>query len=275
MRQLERDMPDDRLDARTVARFQVGILQFMEFALGPNSMPPRPFPKLPFSWIDDVRPGGALHDIILKCYQLKESKGMKTLDWRHPQQRMQLVEILENVRSSMAKNQYQVTPTVYFDESVPQDEIEKLKAMVLSLKGKIASERNAVGLTHIVYPFGPGGDPDDGEVLHASTCSPYSSCREQRLPHHLMNVTQSFIVLPASVLVRPTSLAGIQAADCAVQEYMRTQRKRNTKSLVHRWYRPDSHNEWIDQSVAPEVVENDAEHLLGGPAKVFVRWVRV
>lgn len=56
---------------------------------------------------------------------------------------------------------------------------------------------------------------------------------------------------------------------------MRTQRNRKTKALVHRWYRPDSHNEWIDQSVAPEVVENDAEHLLGGPAKVFVRWVRV
>lgn len=166
MRQLEREMPDDRLDARTIARFQVGILQFMEYALGPNSMPPRPFPKLAFSWIDDVRPGGALHDIILKCYQLKETKGMKSLDWRHPQQRMQLVEILENVRSSMAKNQYQVTPTVYFDDSVPKDELESLKAMVLSLKGKVASERNAVGLTHIVYPFGPSGDPDDGEVCH-------------------------------------------------------------------------------------------------------------
>ena len=60
-----------------------------------------------------------------------------------------------------------------------------------------------------------------------------------------------------------------------VQEYMRTQRKRGTKALVHRWYTPDSHNEWVDLSVAPEQVENDAEHLLSGPAKVYVRWVKV
>lgn len=84
---------------------------------------------------------------------------------------MQLVEILENVRSSMSKNQYQVTPTVYFDDSCPEDEVEALKAMVLSLKGKVASERNAVGLTHIVYPFGPSGDPDDGEVCHLEDSS--------------------------------------------------------------------------------------------------------
>ena len=56
---------------------------------------------------------------------------------------------------------------------------------------------------------------------------------------------------------------------------MRTQRKRGTKALVHRWYTPDSHNSWVDLSVAPEQVENDAEHLLSGPAKVYVRWVRV
>ena len=60
-----------------------------------------------------------------------------------------------------------------------------------------------------------------------------------------------------------------------VQEYMRTQRKRGTKALVHRWYTPDSHNAWVDLSVAPEQVENDAEHLLSGPAKVYVRWVKV
>jgi hypothetical protein len=53
------------------------------------------------------------------------------------------------------------------------------------------------------------------------------------------------------------------------------QRVRGDKALVHRWYTPDSHNEWLEAGVAPETVECDAEHVLKGPAKVTVRWIRV
>lgn len=42
-----------------------------------------------------------------------------------------------------------------------------------------------------------------------------------------------------------------------------------------RWYRPDSHNRWVDAGEAPEELEVDAEHVLKGPAKVYTRWVRV
>jgi hypothetical protein len=63
-----------------------------------QSMPPRQFPKLPFQLIDDHAPHGALYDIVMKTYQLKEAKGIKVLDWRNPQQRMLLVSILGTVR---------------------------------------------------------------------------------------------------------------------------------------------------------------------------------
>ena len=33
---IDRDMPDERMDARAIARFQTGLIQFMESALGPN-----------------------------------------------------------------------------------------------------------------------------------------------------------------------------------------------------------------------------------------------
>jgi hypothetical protein len=36
VRQIDKDMPEERIDARSVARFQMGLLQFMENALGPN-----------------------------------------------------------------------------------------------------------------------------------------------------------------------------------------------------------------------------------------------
>jgi hypothetical protein len=33
---LEREMPDEKMDPRSIARFQTGLMQFMESALGPN-----------------------------------------------------------------------------------------------------------------------------------------------------------------------------------------------------------------------------------------------
>jgi SWIRM-associated domain at the N-terminal len=126
-------------------------------------MPPRQFPKLPFSLIDDHAPHGALYDIIMKAFQLKEAKNMKALEWRNPQQRMVLVGILGTVRSALAKNGYSITPVVLLDDSIPKEQVGELTSMVESMKGRVVTDRNAVGLTHVVYPFGPDGDPDDGE----------------------------------------------------------------------------------------------------------------
>jgi hypothetical protein len=35
-RQIDHDMPDERMTSKEVAKFQTGLLQFMENALGPN-----------------------------------------------------------------------------------------------------------------------------------------------------------------------------------------------------------------------------------------------
>lgn len=67
------------------------------------------------------------------------------------------------VRELLARHGYLINPVVYFDTSIPEKEIAELTKMVESLKGKVVHDRNAVGLTHIVYPFGPEGDPDDGQ----------------------------------------------------------------------------------------------------------------
>lgn len=109
----------------------------------------------------------------MKCYQLKEGKGLKSLEWRDLQQRMALLDILSVVRNSFEKNGFAVTPTVYFDKSVPEAEVTELSGFVVKMKGKVVTDRNAVGLTHIVYPFGPNGDPDDGEV-----CLPHASLQD-------------------------------------------------------------------------------------------------
>lgn len=65
-------------------------------------MPPHPFPKLPHALVDDYAPTGPLYDIVMKASQLREAKNMKALEWRNPQQRNLLMDILRLVRRPSA-----------------------------------------------------------------------------------------------------------------------------------------------------------------------------
>ena len=52
-------------------------------------------------------------------------------------------------------------PVVYVDPTTGQSR-EELEAIVHSLGGRVSSSPNDPSITHMVYPFGPEGDPDDG-----------------------------------------------------------------------------------------------------------------
>ena len=65
-----------------------------------QSMPPHPFPKLPHNLVDDCTTTGPLYDIVMKASQLRDAKNMKALEWRNPQQRNLLMDILRLVRLS-------------------------------------------------------------------------------------------------------------------------------------------------------------------------------
>jgi hypothetical protein len=67
------------------------------------------------------------------------------------------------VRATLIKAGYAISPVVFLDAGIPPEQVGELTNMVESMKGKVVADRNAVGLTHIVFPFGEEGDPDDGE----------------------------------------------------------------------------------------------------------------
>jgi hypothetical protein len=52
-----------------------------------QSLPPRPFPKLPAPLLEDASPSGTLYSIICKTFQMKEAKNIRKLEWRNPQLR--------------------------------------------------------------------------------------------------------------------------------------------------------------------------------------------
>ncbi len=93
-------------------------------------------------------------------------------------------------------------------------------------------------MTHIVYPFGPKGDVDDGVE--------YIRSLEKRC------CTRDLLLLNYDGLVmhcqkQPQLHRVLNLCVCG----------RGTDVLVHYWYYPDSYDRCIPASVAPEAIETD------------------
>lgn len=89
------------------------------------------------------------------------------------------------------------------------------------------------GVTQIVYPFGPNGDPDDGVQ--------YMRVQERRCA--LISCCTCFELEPCHPLPQ---LCVIALPLC-----------RDPNARVHWWYWPDSYDSWIPADQAPETDEPD------------------
>ena len=54
-----------------------------------QSLPPRPFPKVPSALFRDVQPDGSLHTILAKFHQLMSNRSLKRVDFTNPYHRKQ------------------------------------------------------------------------------------------------------------------------------------------------------------------------------------------
>lgn len=66
-----------------------------------------------------------------------------------------------HLRDAMVKAGWLKIPVVHVDALTGSDKGE-LEAIVRSLGGTVCDSADDPSVTHIVYPFGPDGDPDDG-----------------------------------------------------------------------------------------------------------------
>ena len=73
----------------------------------------------------------------------------------------QKMEFLGYVREALVKAGWLKFPVVHIDASTGSRR-EELEAIVRSLGGSVSDSSEDPAVTHIVYPFGPEGDPDDG-----------------------------------------------------------------------------------------------------------------
>jgi hypothetical protein len=74
----------------------------------------------------------------------------------------QTMDLLARIRQELVRGGHLRQPRVFVHPSTGPNQL-KLRDMVKRLGGETAQAADAVGVTHVVFPFGPKGDPDDGK----------------------------------------------------------------------------------------------------------------
>ncbi|KAL4857267.1 SWI/SNF complex subunit [Chlorella vulgaris] len=149
-----------KFDRKNLAALLAGLQQFMEDALGVNALY-KQFMRLPAHLLRDYSPDGPLFIIGAACADFMLARNLKRIDWIAPNFRTQYVELFGRIRSELLRSGYVRTPLVYVHPSNGAA-VSKLQETVRSLKAEVAQSAGG-SVTHVLYPFGAAGDPDDGQ----------------------------------------------------------------------------------------------------------------
>ncbi|GMH38909.1 hypothetical protein BSKO_06807 [Bryopsis sp. KO-2023] len=160
-RQLQQDIPEAKYDRKSIALLLAHVQQFSEDALGKDAPASKPFAKLPARLFRDFSPTGSVYVIAAKCHELLTKRHLEKADWQNPSKHDQNLELLTTLKKELEGEGKLAHPSVYIDSAC--DNADTLKNIVNQLGGRVATAPDDAGVTHIVYPFGDGGDPDDGK----------------------------------------------------------------------------------------------------------------
>lgn len=137
----------------------------MEDALGVHSLNKvNMMAKLPAPLFRDTSADGPLFTIGTICSEYLRNKGLKRMDWQSPAFRAAHIDLCTRFRQELIRAGHIRRFKVFIrpECASPTQDLALLQKMVTKLGGEIA-EKEGAGVTHIVCPFGPKGDPDDGQ----------------------------------------------------------------------------------------------------------------
>ena len=125
----------------------------------------------------DTSLNGSVHFLLKTYHDYLKTHALTQLDFGNPDEHQQVsnlslafqfkgwfkqnVEFLLHLRDALLKAGWLRLPVVHVDVTTGSGK-DELEAIVHSLGGKVSDSVDDPAVTHIVYPFGPEGDPDDG-----------------------------------------------------------------------------------------------------------------
>jgi hypothetical protein len=149
-----------KYDRKGLATLIGGLQQFLETAFGVKALQ-KPFPKLPSKLLLDLSPEGPVAIIARLCADFMKDKAIKRIDWTKTEFRRDLLNVLSRIRQELIRAGHLRAPRVLILPACPNE--VKLRHAVAKLGGQVVPQADAATATHVLHPFGPSGDPDDGQ----------------------------------------------------------------------------------------------------------------
>lgn len=123
--------------------------------------PNKSFPKVPAKLFFDFSSDGPLSIIARLCAATMKAKGQKRIDWSSPATRKENTDLVLRIRQELLRAGFIRLPRVFVHPDCPNAAL--LRHTVTKMGGELGQREDTPGLTHIAYPWGSNGDPDDGK----------------------------------------------------------------------------------------------------------------
>jgi SWI/SNF related-matrix-associated actin-dependent regulator of chromatin subfamily C len=90
-----------------------------------------------------------------------KAKNFRRIDWGNPANRKDLTDLVLRIRQELLRSGHLLRPRIFVRPDCPNTSL--LRHTVTKLGAELAHAEDAPGVTHVIYPYGPKGDPDDGQ----------------------------------------------------------------------------------------------------------------
>ncbi|KAF9934174.1 hypothetical protein FBU30_003198 [Linnemannia zychae] len=166
-RDLQKDRPgsDVSISAKELAQFVHALQQFQEDVLGANSAQsytthPARIPAKIFR-SETITTGSPLYKALKAAYEYRLAQGWRRWDLGSMARKTQNIELVAHIRNQLLSEGVIKNPIVAFDNSVPEEEREKLEAILRRLGGTTTTDSQLA--THIVHHSAEELESPEGE----------------------------------------------------------------------------------------------------------------
>ncbi|KAF9350397.1 hypothetical protein BGX26_011419 [Mortierella sp. AD094] len=166
-RDLNKSQPgsDISLSAKELSHFTHALQQFQEDVLGTNNahlLPSAPA-RIPAKIFrcDTITSNSPIYKALKAAYEYRHSQGWRRWDLSSPARKNQNLELVSHIRSELVSQGIIKNPIVAFDDSIGEDERERLEASVERLGGSVTLDTSKA--THIIHHSSEELESPEGE----------------------------------------------------------------------------------------------------------------
>ncbi|KAF8940045.1 hypothetical protein EDD21DRAFT_336620 [Dissophora ornata] len=167
VRDLNKSQPasDITLSAKELAHFTHALQQFQEDVLGTNNahLLPSSSARIPAKIFrcETITTGSPIYKALKAAYEYRHSQGWRRWDLSSSARKSQNMELVSHIRQELVSQGVIKNPVIAFDDSIGEEEREKLETSVERLGGSVVSDLSQA--SHIIHHSSEELESPEGE----------------------------------------------------------------------------------------------------------------